>query len=375
MRVLHLGKYYPPSPGGMETVLANLAEGLVAAGDDVTVLVAGGNGAPPLQAVEGPGRPAGGRVIRLPVQGLLNSQPLVLDLPAALRRVLAAYRPELVHLHLPNPLAAAGWMLLRAGGVALPPLVVWHHADMTRQRVGRFLVGPVVQGCLAAAAGICVSSGALREGSRELRRWRDKVEVIPFGIVPEPWCSIEPSRGPRFLFVGRLVAYKGLDSLLEALQLTPDLEVDIVGDGPLGPRLRRTVAAGDLRDRVAVHGWVPESELVRLMGRSRALVLPSLDAGETFGLVQLEAMASGLPVIASDLPTGVAEVGIRDRTTILCPPGDGAALAAAMAGLLADGERAAAMGIAGRRLFRERYHRDSMVSGLRRWYAGILAAG
>lgn len=375
MRVLHLGKYYPPFPGGMETVLANLAEGLVAAGDEVAVLVAGGDGSPQLRHIGAPGLPEAGRVIRLPVQGIVNSQPLVLDLPAALRRILLGFRPDLVHLHLPNPLAAATWLLLRTGGEPLPPLAVWQHADMTRQRVGRLLVGPVVQACLGAAAGICVSSSSLREGSRELARWRDKVEVIPFGIDPEPWCSVEPSRGPRFLFVGRLVGYKGLETLLEALRRAPGLAVDIVGDGPLGPRLRRMIEGGDFRDRAVLHGRLPECELLRLMGRSRALVLPSLDGSETFGLVQLEAMASGLPVIASDLPTGVAEVGIRDRTTILIRPGDGEGLAAAMMGLLADPGRAAAMGVAARRLFRERYTRDSMVDGLRRWYARLLVGG
>ena len=128
--------------------------------------------------------------------------------------------------------------------------------------------------------------------------------------------------------------------------------------------------AGVLRE--VLHGPQDPARLPALFAGARALVLPSLDRSETFGVVQLEAMASGLPVIASDLPTGVREVGLPDRTCLLVKPGDSLALREAMRRLLTDPSLAEAMGEQARCRFQAEFTQDRMLARLVAWYRGIL---
>jgi len=368
MKILHVGKYYPPTRGGMETVLENLTEGCLARGHDVSVLVSS----------EGPERASTtlggtGRLIRLPRAGLLNSQPLTLSLVSELRREITRFDPDVVHLHFPNPLGAAAWRLLGLTGFRLPPLFVWHHADITRQKVGRLLAAPLQGSCLSRAAGVCVSSADLRDHARELVNFRDRTTVIPFGIAPEPWVSVRARGGGPFLFVGRLVPYKGLDILFRALGQVPAARLTVVGSGPQAGSLNDTVTALGLTDRVHFTGEISSEDLLAVMESATAMVLPSVDPSETFGLVQLEAMAAGLPVIATDLPTGVAGVGAGAETGRLVPPGDVAALAGALSDLGENPYAARDMGAAARARFLDRFTRDHMIDRLLDFYRAGLA--
>ncbi|MEN8005648.1 MAG: glycosyltransferase [Candidatus Krumholzibacteriota bacterium] len=375
MRILHIGKYYPPYLGGMETVLRNLTEGLLDRDCRVTVLSAGDGPVEVIEEVGGSATGRGGRLVRASVYGHFNSQPLTPTLPGLIRREIARLDPHLVHLHLPNPLAAASWLALGADrSCDLPPLAVWYHADITRQRVGRYLVRPLVNACLKQAAGISVSSATLGANSPVLAPWQDKVGVIPFGIESAPWLAVEPALDGPFLFVGRLVPYKGLEVLLEALSHLPGAELVIVGEGPLQVPLEATVARSGLDRRVHFVGPKDAAEVAEYLARARALVLPSVDASETFGLVQLEAMAAGVPVVASDLPTGVREVGEPGRTCLLVPPNDSQALGRALGGLLENRERAREMGAAGRLRFQEKFTRDLMIDRLLDWYETLVTA-
>lgn len=373
MRILHIGKYYPPFLGGMETVLWNLTEGLLDRSCEVTVLTAGDEPLDRQETVVGPGSGRRGRLVRASVYGHLNSQPLTLTMMSLIRREIALSTPDLVHLHLPNPLAAAAWLALAAGRCqGSPPLAVWYHADITRQRVGRLLVRPIVNGCLKQAVGISVSSETLALQSPVLAPWQDKVGVIPFGIDPAPWNKITPSLDGPFLFVGRLVPYKGLDVLLEAMVRVPEAGLVIVGDGPLESRLVEQAAQSGIAGRVVFAGPMVQAGVVEHLTRARALVLPSVDASETFGLVQLEAMAAGVPVIASDLATGVREVGESGQTCLLVPPGDVGALAGAMTRLLENAAYAGELGAAGRRRFQDRFTRGKMIDRLMEWYSSLV---
>lgn len=370
MRILHVGKYYPPHRGGMETALRNIAEALLERGHEVRVLVAGGG--PRTRREDLPG--AAGALIRAGVVGTLNSQPLTPALPALLRRELRHFRPHVLHLHLPNPLACLAWRLvcLRRGG-PLPTLAIWHHADIVRQRLGARLVAPLVRGCLAGAQGICVSSETWRRRSEALAPWRDRVAVIPFGIDLRPFLALEAGGEGPFLFVGRLVAYKGLRPLLEALAAVPAARLDVVGDGPLRAELVRRSTAPDLAGRVRFLGEVADDDLPGLMARSRALVLPSLDCSETFGLVLVEAMAAGLPLVTSDLPTGVRELNRPQETGWLVRPGDVRELALALAAVSADPRRARRFGANGRRIAAARHDRSRLGGDLAAWYASLVS--
>ena len=374
MRIMHIGKYYAPFLGGMETVLRNLTEGLLDRSCEVTVLTAGDGPLDKVESVTGPNSGRPGRLVRGAVYGQFNSQPLTLSLMSLMRKEMVRFDPELVHLHLPNPLAAAAWLGLKATGSRdLPPLAVWYHADITRQRLGRWLVRPLVDACLEQAVGISVSSATLASGSPVLAPWREKVKVIPFGIDPAPWATIQSKLDGPFLFVGRLVPYKGLEILLQALALVPGAQAVIVGEGPLESQLQTWAAELGLEDRVVFAGPMDQDGVAAHLAQARALVLPSVNPSETFGLVQLEAMAAGVPVIASDLPTGIREVGEPGRTGLLVPPGDAAALASAMQGFLDDPAAIRKMGAAGRRRYQDRFTRDIMIDRLIAWYLQLVS--
>lgn len=374
MRILHIGKYYPPSLGGMETVLRNLAEGLLDRSGDLTVLTAGHDPQDSQEILTGPLSGHRGRLVRAGVFGHLNSQPLTLNLMGLMRREINLLEPDLVHLHLPNPLAGAAWMALDSWpGIELPPLAVWYHADITRQRLGKILVQPVVNGCLSRCRGVSVSSATLKDKSPVLAPWREKVEVIPFGIDPGPWNGPPSTLEGPFLFVGRLVPYKGLDVLVRAMVRVPEAELVIVGEGPLAASLSELATVCGVADRIHFAGPMDQDGVAVHLARARALVLPSIDSSETFGLVQLEAMAAGVPVITSDLPTGVREVGEPGRTCRLVTPGDSEALAVAMNDLQADTTLAREMGSGGRQRFLEKFTREKMIDRLCHWYSSLAA--
>jgi len=371
MRILHLGKYYAPAKGGMETALRHTAEGLLSAGHEVRVLVAGH--AHETVREDLPGSP--GSLIRAGVLATWNSQPLTLSLPGLLYQEMERFHPDVVHLHLPNPLACWAWRrvsgLARSRGTAL---AVWHHSDIMRQRFTGRLVKPLVDGCLAAADGICVSSMALREHSTQLAPWRQRVQVIPFGIDPEPYNQADPSGEGPFLFVGRLVEYKGLDVLLDAMVGLPDAQLDIVGTGPRRDHLAARLTKLGLTSRVRLLGAVDDGELPTLLARSRALVLPSRDSSETFGLILLEAMAAGLPLVTSDLPTGVRELNRPGETGWVARPGDSQDLQRALAAVLADPAEALRRGRNGRAMVHQTFGRDEFASRLLSFYSGLMTS-
>src|SRR4029453_13172931 len=172
----------------------------------------------------------------------------------------------------------------------------------------------------------------------------------PLALLPEP----------RMLYVGRLVYYKGLEVLLEALTRTAG-GCAIVGEGSLEDALRGRIAARGLGDRVALLGRRAGDEVRALYQNCDIFVLPSTARTEAFGLVQVEAMMAGLPVISTNLPTGVPWVNDHGVTGLVVPPGDATALAAALRRLLENPPLRAKLGDAARARTLERFTRVRMV--------------
>jgi rhamnosyl/mannosyltransferase len=356
MRILHLAKYYWPRSGGMERVVQELAEGAAALGHEVSVV-----------AVESrfPGR-LGGRqrstLTRVFSFGALGSEEIAPGYLAAARG-----RADIIHLHHPHPLADIA-SLLRSRRT---PLVVTQHADAKRA-----VYHVMARAVLRRAAAIVVPSRAHLALCAELSGFENKAEVIPFGIEAERWSEV-PRRPidapPRAVFIGRLVRYKGLDVLLRALERVPDLRLDVVGSGPEGPRLRTLTQALALADRVKWYGETPDEDLPRRMGEADFLVLPSVTTEEMFGLVLLEAMAAGRPIITTTVPTGVREVNVPGETGLEVPLRDVGALAHALETLARDPFLRERMGEAGRRRVREHFTREIMAQRHIALYERVLA--
>jgi glycosyltransferase involved in cell wall biosynthesis len=344
MRILHLAKYYWPRSGGMERVVQSLAEGAAALGHQVEVV-----------AVEGRGRVGSAARQRSSVTRALSFAALGTQEIAPGYIAAAWKRADIIHVHHPHPLADVA-CLLRARRT---PVVVTQHADSRRT-----MYRPVTSLVLRRAAAVVVPSRAHLALSDELVGHETKVEVIPFGIDQSRWEMVPPpppGGPPRAIFIGRLVAYKGIDILLRALERVPDLRLDVVGSGPEGPRLRTLAQALAISDRVRWYGEYPDEDLPRRMADADFLVLPSVTVEEMFGLVVLEAMAAGRPVITTALPSAVREVNVPGVTGLEVPLRDVPALAQALETLSRDAARRRTMGEAGRKRVTERFTQSVMA--------------
>lgn len=344
MRILHLAKYYWPRSGGMERVVQGLAEGAAALGHEVEVVAVEGLG--------GRADPRRGRssITRVFSFGNLGAQEIA---PGYITGVWK--RADVIHVHHPHPLADVA-CLLRPGSA---PVVVTQHGDSWRT-----IYHPLSRLVLRKASSIVVPSRAHVALCREMHGFESKAEIIPFGIDDARWNLVPPTAEgspPRAIFIGRLVGWKGVDILLRALEHVPDLLLDVVGAGPDASRLRTLAQALAVADRVRWFGEHPDEDLPRRMADADFLVLPSVTVQEMFGLVLLEAMAAGRPVITTAVPSGVREVSVPGETGLEVPLRDVRALATAMQQLAADPALRERMGNAGRERVRAQFSQTLMV--------------
>lgn len=365
MKILHLGKFFPPDRGGIETHLALLAAGSSAWGD-VEVAVAQGSQPAGLTSI------GGAMVRRMRTLGVLAATPIC----PGLLRVIRDARADVIHIHHPNPLAMAAYL---ASGTRAA-CVVTYHADIVRQRLLRRLTAPIVNATLRRSAAIVVASPRLAERSPVLQPFRDKCHLVPFGIDaraaaqadPDAVASLRREYGPRIvLAVGRLTAYKGFDQLIRAMSHV-DASLVIVGDGQLREPLAELIARERLASRVHLAGTV--TDVAPYYAACDVFVLPSVTRNEAFGIVQLEAMAMGKPVINTALDSGVTFVCPPGVAGLTVPPRDRDALAAAINRLLDDAALRHRLGDGGRRRVHEQFTVDRMVQRTLHVYREALAS-
>ncbi len=347
MKVLQLGKYYAPYRGGMETHLSGLCEELKGH-VELEVLVS--NTAP--------------RTVREVVHGVPVTRCAELvkvastSLNPTLPLELSRRRYELLHMHFPHPMAVMGYL-----GSVRPRrhgLIITYHSDVVRQQRLLKLYGPFMQRALARADAILVGSPNYVETSEALRPHRDRCHVVPFGIdvsrfarTPEREARAAALKAryggaPLLMGVGRLVYYKGFDHAIRALRDVEAAHLLLVGEGPLRSELESLARACGVAERVHFLGRMDDEELVTLYYACDAFVLSSVTRAEAFALVQLEALACGLPVINTALDSGVPFVSRHEESGLTVTPGDEAALAAAMRRMLTNPEQRRAWGEAGR---------------------------
>ncbi len=367
LKVLHVGKFYPPHPGGMESHLQTLCEEL-GKSLEVEVLVAGDRWRSERSA------PGGVAVVRLATPLMLHGTPIVPLMARAMRQA----RPGLVHLHFPNPMAALACLMSR---LDVPIVVTWH-SDVVRQRRAAAAFAPPLSLLLRRCAAIIVGSTAYIETSAVLNARRNLCRVIPFGIRAAAFERPDPARvaelrrryGERIvLAVGRLIYYKGFEHLVRAM-VDVRATALIAGDGPLAAALTAAAARLGVADRVVLLGRVNDADLKACYHACDVFALPSVERSEAFGIVQLEAMACGRPVVNTWLDSAVPHVSLDGLTGLTVPPGDPAALAAALNALLDDPERRAAMGAAARHRVRDEFSAELMARRTLEVYREVAGA-
>jgi rhamnosyl/mannosyltransferase len=249
-------------------------------------------------------------------------------------------------------------------------LIVWHHSDLLRPSWAPLTYGRLQRRLYRRADCVIVSSPRLAEHSSLVQQAR-RVEVVPFGIpipvstdVAQLQVGVQKIRaraaGPIVLFVGRFVYYKGIDVLIDAMAGCPGTLV-LIGEGPLEGDLRQQVADRGLSARVSFAGNVPSDELRAYYAAADVFVLPSTACTEAFGVVQVEAMAAGVPVISTDLPTGVPWVNQHEKTGLVVRPGDVEAMRTAIRRVLLDPALRSVMGTNAAERARTMFDRQHMI--------------
>lgn len=324
LRVVHVYKDIYPVVGGMENHVRLLCRGLARLPDiQPRILVTSQDRHSSVGMLDGV------PVMRTARIAAPASTPLSPRLVLELRRL----RPDLIHLHFPYPVGEVAALL----AVPQVPTIITYQSDIVRQRGLLVLYAPLLRRVLARANAIIATSEAYLEGSPWLAANRDRCVIIPLGIDLTPFLGVTPrSDGRTLLFVGRFRYYKGLHYLLEALVEVPDARLLLVGSGGQERELRAQVVRLRLSERVEFLGNVSDADLPAVYGRADLFVLPACERSEAFGLVLVEAAASGLPLISTELGTGTSYVNINRETGLVVPSRDSHALAGAIRDLLAD---------------------------------------
>lgn len=349
LNVLQLSKFYPPVEGGIESVVFEITEELVRLGQRVSVLCANTRNETEVQDSRY-------LVVRAASWGKLFSMSLSPALISRLRTMVAP--ADVVHVHMPDPMAA---LALRLTLPKSHKLVVHWHSDVVNQKLTLRLYEPLQTWLLNRADSIVTTSQRYGQDSHALQQYAGKITAIPIGIRPlaqpkEDAIQAVNNRygNKRIIFsLGRHVYYKGFSVLIDAAQHLPDDAVVVIGGrGPLSGVLAAKIKQMGLESKVYLPGRLSDEEVAAHYHAACLFCLPSVFKSEAFGVVLLEAMAAGKPIVATDIRgSGVPWVNQHGSTGINVPPADPPALARAICELLNDKARADDMGAAGKKRF------------------------
>ena len=367
LRILHLGKYYAPDRGGIETVVETLCRGERPAADTRALVLNKRRQTTDETLEDVPVR----RVGSVATVGAVSVAP---SLPIWLGRADA----DIIVLHEPNPMALLAYAIARPKA----PLIVWMHSEVIRPKLQyRLFYKPLLDFALRRAQRIVVASPPMLR-IPALEHYQRKCTVIPYGLERERYrlsantaSRVQAIRNrttsPIVLFVGRLVPYKGVDVLLHAVKGL-DAETIIVGDGPCRMSLIALAYDCGLQDKVRFVGDVSDAELLAWYHACDVFVLPSVSRQEAFGMVQLEAMLCGHPVISTNLQTGTSWVNQHERTGVVVKSGDVIELRDALSRLLGCQELRDQFGDAGRKRVLEMFTAETMCQATVAMYQDVI---
>ena len=295
---------------------------------------------------------------------------------------------DLIHAHTPNPTIADLACLKNWGK---KPFILTYHNDITKNgymgKILSYMYNNTLGTFLLKNSDLIITTTkSYAEKSVNLKRFKHKIKVIPNGIDLNRFNKNEdkekikmyyniPVQYRVILFVGVIEEYKGVEYLTKAFKKVLNHEkkcyLIIVGAGTLSKKLKEMTVKLKISDNVIFAGYVKDSALPYHYSASDIFVLPSISEKEGFGIVQLEAMACGKPVICTNLP-GVNEVDKNEVASIHVPPKDTGALANAIIGLLEDEDLARKKGANGRKLVEEKYTWDKVAKMTEKVYEEVI---
>ena len=365
--------------GGVERHVYNLSTELAKLNHEVTIITARSPNHEYLSDI------TDFKIIRIPIDLRIYSSPICLGL---LNLTFEEF--DIVHAHTPVPFTAD--LVAIKNLKEKKPFILTYHNDISKDRGLGKLISTVYNSIfgrflLDHSNIIIATTKSYAIHSRQLRKYLYKVRVVPNGVdIKRFHPKLDKNKIRKkyniseddkvVLFVGNLEAYKGCEYLLSAFSIVAkemnDAYLILVGKGSLESRLKEVAMKFDVKNKVFFAGYVRDNELPYYYAACDVFVLPSISEYEGFGIVQLEAMACGKPVIATNIP-GVREVDKKELATIHVPPKDKRALAEALLTILKDEKLAIKMGNNGRKLVEEFYSWPKIARTILQLYEKALA--
>ena len=370
LRVLQHVKSFRTTHGGVERVVEELVPALGRCPDlSVDVLCQGPD-------TRDYALPAGGRVFQARTSLSVGAASLSWQDFRTWQRIAARY--DVVHVHAPWPQSNLNLLLDRYRGA----VVVHWHSDIVRQRLLYPMYRWLERWLLQRADRICVTSPKLLEESAALEGFRNKAIAIPIGIGEavhavgddEVQALRAHGAGRSVVFaLGRLVPYKGFEYLVRSCTaLASNGLVLIAGEGPLRHELELLIRELGVQNKVRLLGGVSDREVALYMRACDVFCLPSVQKSEAFGIVQLEAMRAGRPVVSSRIHgSGIDWVNQDAVTGLTVEPRSPQALAQALNHLLENPETARTLGANARRRYEELFTAQNMADQVRAMYLSL----
>ncbi|MFK8047891.1 MAG: glycosyltransferase [Halioglobus sp.] len=386
MKVLHVGKYFPPYAGGMENYQRDLMVATQKMGIENSAVVHQSNLG--LRSSEETFKADAQEIpiTRVAVWARFLFTPMSPSFGLQLNSAIKSENPDVLHLHMPN--VSAFWALLLPRARSIPWVVHWH-SDVV---ASEFSIGlrlfyrfykPFERALLKQSRRIVATSPPYLETSKPLSDFRDKCQVIPLGLDPSSLnqirsCSTAADNSTQLqvLAIGRLSYYKGFDVLIRAIALVPDACLSLVGIGDQEDQLKALVKQLGIDQQVRFTGKLSPEKLEREFISCDCLCLPSLERTEAFGMVLLEAMHYGKATVISDIPgSGATWVVQGEETGLKITPGDVRQLANALLELHRDRDKMASFGEHGRRRFDSLFNIRQSATAVAELYQQVSGIG
>jgi rhamnosyl/mannosyltransferase len=382
MKILHIGKYYPPYSGGIEHFMADLLPQLSSSKIKIWALVHDHvvRIKAKIETINSI------KIIRVPSYGRLLYAPMSPTFPYYLSQVLSQFQPDIIHIHLPN--TSAFWLLLSIQAKKIPWVIHWHSdvigsAPNQLVAVAYHLYQPFERALLRHSQQIIATSPHYLESSVVLKKWAMKTKVIPLGLPPltlqisdiaqqqaeQCWGDCQY----RLLTIGRLTYYKGHQYLIEALQGLKDTQLIIIGQGEERKKLQAQIDQLNLNHSISLIGQVDRIQLHALLNSCDVFCLPSIERTEAFGLVLLEAMQYKKPLIVSHLSdSGMTWVCQDQQNGIVAEPANSQDLHNKIEQLLVDKNQCQQLGEKGYQRLKHQFTIKSVAQKIQWIYQQLM---
>ncbi|WP_394909440.1 glycosyltransferase [uncultured Helicobacter sp.] len=364
-KVLQVGKFYPPTTGGIETTMQDICEGINASGLICDVLCSNSGKYFKLDILD-----SKARIYRTKSYGKFANTSITPQMIYCLKNLGRSY--DILHLHLPDPMAN---LALLCANLRDKKVILHWHSDIIKQKHLLKLYKPLQSWLLKRADVIIGTSPKYLKQSLFLQAYQDKCIAIPSGVRSPRLLHTLPMRNPKLLFaLGRLVGYKGFEYAIKMMQHLPqDYHLCIGGKGELESTLKNLVSALNLESRVRFLGFVADEDLPNLYAQSAIFILSSISKNEAFGLVQIEAMSYGVPVVSCAIEgSGVDWVNQNGYSGIVVPPKNPEALAHAVLEIAKNYEFYSTNAL---RHFQTHFTKQKMIDSLKDLYMRLLSGG